>query len=208
MIVHVTHQHERTVVSKFSYEIGLLTSKHLLKIIVFLALPAAFFAYVLWQPNVSPSIAIAIAAPKVIPAPVWDEKKALAEKCDKTIPDLMEKATAAYAEKDYDLAVDTLWICQGYMSDPKVKEFYTRALTKRNKIKSDETDKQVKADKARKKKEGVIIGMTEQDVLESSWGRPVSVNTTSTAYRTRAQWVYKSGNYLYFEDGKLTSIQH
>lgn len=206
MIAHVTHQHERTVVSKLSYKLGVLVSQHRVEGIVILLLAAASVTYLLYRPSAPAPAPVAPA--KVTPAPVWDEKKALAEKCDKTIPDLMEKATAAYAEKDYDLAVDTLWICQGYMSDPKVKEFYTRALTKRNKIKSDETDKQVKADKARKKKEGVLIGMTEQDVLDSSWGRPENVNTTTTAYGTRSQWVYRSGNYLYFEDGKLTSIQH
>lgn len=63
-------------------------------------------------------------------------------------------------------------------------------------------------EKAQKKRAGVRIGMSKQDVIDSSWGRPTSVNRTTTAYGTHEQWVYGGGNYLYFEDGKLTSIQN
>jgi hypothetical protein len=68
--------------------------------------------------------------------------------------------------------------------------------------------KELKAEKIEKKKHGVQIGMTQQDVIDSSWGRPNSTNTTTTRGGVRAQWVYGSGNYLYFEDGILTSIQN
>ncbi|RVT48395.1 hypothetical protein [Rubrivivax albus] len=61
---------------------------------------------------------------------------------------------------------------------------------------------------AEAKKRGVTIGMTQQQVIESSWGRPESVNRTTTAHGVREQWVYGSGNYLYFEDGVLTAIQN
>jgi hypothetical protein len=64
--------------------------------------------------------------------------------------------------------------------------------------------------KARKKREGVRIGMTEQDVLDSSWGRPTSVNRTTTAHGTHEQWVYGNAHngYLYLDNGILTSIQN
>lgn len=61
---------------------------------------------------------------------------------------------------------------------------------------------------AEKKKQGVAVGMTKADVLASSWGRPQSINTTTTAYSVREQWVYGSGNYLYFENGVLKTIQN
>lgn len=60
-----------------------------------------------------------------------------------------------------------------------------------------------------KKKPGVKIGMTAKQVIEgSSWGKPQSVNRTTTANGVREQWVYGSGNYLYFHNGILQSIQN
>lgn len=64
-----------------------------------------------------------------------------------------------------------------------------------------------KEDKAAKKKQGVTVGMAEQEVLDSQWGRPTHINITQTSRGTRQQWVYGSGHYLYFEDGILQSIQ-
>jgi hypothetical protein len=64
------------------------------------------------------------------------------------------------------------------------------------------------AAKARARKGGVRIGMTTNQVLASNWGRPRSVNRTVTARGTTEQWVYGDGNYLYFEDGVLVTIQN
>jgi hypothetical protein len=64
-----------------------------------------------------------------------------------------------------------------------------------------------KADRARRKKQGVHIGMTASEVQMSSWGRPEKVNRSVYSFGVHEQWVYGSGNYLYFEDDKLTSIQ-
>jgi hypothetical protein len=60
---------------------------------------------------------------------------------------------------------------------------------------------------ALKKKQGVSIGMTKEDVLASSWGKPDSVNTSIYSFGTHEQWVYGLGNYLYFKNGVLSSIQ-
>ena len=58
-------------------------------------------------------------------------------------------------------------------------------------------------------KPGVRIGMTEQEVIDqSSWGRPLGRNRTTTASGTREQWIYGGRNYLYFENGRLTAIQN
>lgn len=66
----------------------------------------------------------------------------------------------------------------------------------------------MRAEAAMKRKRGVTIGMSQADVLASAWGRPEKVNTTTNAYGVREQWVYGNGNYLYFRDGILTSIQN
>lgn len=59
-----------------------------------------------------------------------------------------------------------------------------------------------------RRREGVEIGMTKQQVLASSWGRPQHVNQTITSSGTREQWIYGDGaGYLYFDGNLLTGIQ-
>lgn len=58
-----------------------------------------------------------------------------------------------------------------------------------------------------KKREGVSVGMSMEDVLASSWGTPQKVNRTITSRGTNEQWVYPGYQYLYFDNGKLRSIQ-
>jgi hypothetical protein len=60
---------------------------------------------------------------------------------------------------------------------------------------------------AEKRKEGVVLGMTKDEVRASSWGRPRDINRTTNRFGTTEQWVY-DGGYLYFTDGVLTSIQN
>ena len=58
------------------------------------------------------------------------------------------------------------------------------------------------------RKGGVAIGMNQTEVMASSWGKSSSVNRTTYSSGTHEQCVYGSGNYLYFKDGMLTSIQN
>ena len=51
------------------------------------------------------------------------------------------------------------------------------------------------------------IGMTTQQVLSSSWGRPDSVSVANDGSRTLEQWDYGAGNTLYFDRGRLHSFQ-
>jgi hypothetical protein len=60
---------------------------------------------------------------------------------------------------------------------------------------------------AERRREGVSIGMTQERVLQSSWGRPEHINRSDYSFGTKEQWVYGNGHYLYFENGVLTSIQ-
>jgi hypothetical protein len=51
------------------------------------------------------------------------------------------------------------------------------------------------------------VGMTAQQVINSSWGRPNSVTVVTEGYRTLEQWDYGAGNLLYFERGRLHSFR-
>lgn len=53
----------------------------------------------------------------------------------------------------------------------------------------------------------VKLGMTKE-MCRESWGDPNDINKTIGSWGTHEQWVYSGGNYLYFENGKLTSIQN
>lgn len=52
----------------------------------------------------------------------------------------------------------------------------------------------------------IRIGMTEEMVL-LAWGFPARVNTTLNANGKLQQWVYGSGNYVYLQNGIVTTIQ-
>jgi hypothetical protein len=53
----------------------------------------------------------------------------------------------------------------------------------------------------------LYIGMTAQQVLNSSWGRPDSVTTTVLGHQRLEQWDYGNRTSLYFGDGRLQRIQ-
>lgn len=57
-----------------------------------------------------------------------------------------------------------------------------------------------------KMKENPTIGMTEKEVIASTWGYTSKKNLTTTAQGTKEQWVYDRG-YIYFENGIVTAIQ-
>ena len=57
---------------------------------------------------------------------------------------------------------------------------------------------------------GVYIGMTEDQLWRSMWGKPTSINRTVTANNIREQWVYRGGKqegYIYLTNGVVTAIQ-
>lgn len=54
---------------------------------------------------------------------------------------------------------------------------------------------------------GVLVGMTKAQVLSSSWGKPIEVNTTVVKGLVSEQWIYPGHNYLYFDNDRLTAIQ-
>lgn len=56
-------------------------------------------------------------------------------------------------------------------------------------------------------KKKVKIGMTDKMCIEA-WGEPDSKNRTVLNGKETEQWVYKTGSYLYFDNGILTVIQN
>lgn len=83
-----------------------------------------------------------------------------------------------------------------------------RQLAKATEIENRQQKTYISAEQARKRREGVSIGMTQDDVLASSWGRPKHIHKTTTVTSTREQWVYGTGSYLYFENSRLIAIQN
>ena len=55
--------------------------------------------------------------------------------------------------------------------------------------------------------EKVRIGMSKEACI-LSWGEPEDINKTSGSWGVHEQWVYGSHSYLYFTNGRLTSIQN
>jgi hypothetical protein len=53
----------------------------------------------------------------------------------------------------------------------------------------------------------VVTGWSKAMCIES-WGEPSDINKTSGSFGVHEQWVYGDGTYLYFENGKLTTIQN
>lgn len=60
---------------------------------------------------------------------------------------------------------------------------------------------------ADKKNQGVSIGMSSEDVLLSSWGKPEKINKTTTENNISEQWIYGNSKYIYFDNGVVTAIQ-
>lgn len=110
------------------------------------------------------------------------------------------------AEKQFNGAAETLYVCAGRLSKEET-QLYEKALTLANAFNAEQVAKAKQQEKLQKKSQGVKIGMTQQDVLDSNWGRPKKVNRTTTANGVREQWVY-DGGYLYFSNGVLTTIQN
>ena len=57
------------------------------------------------------------------------------------------------------------------------------------------------------KSETVKKGMTSDECI-LSWGKPTDKNRTIGSWGVDEQWIYPNDNYLYFENGILTTIQN
>ncbi|NRR84991.1 hypothetical protein [Bacillus velezensis] len=95
---------------------------------------------------------------------------------------------------------NTLLIKDRVDDNPESTGFQRREVTY-----SENDDEQSEDEEYQEKK--IAIGMTKQEVIQlKDWGRPMSINKTTTASGINEQWVYGT-RYLYFDNGVLTTIQ-
>lgn len=134
--------------------------------------------------------------------------EALIAKCTTGISDLVNAAKAAMKNGYPAQASVLMKPCDGLMTDAPAKLIYVRAKEAESARLEKLQATLIRQEKAKKKSEGVSLGMSAQDALDSSWGRPEKVNRTTNSSGVREQWVYGSGSYLYFTNGVLTSIQN
>lgn len=129
--------------------------------------------------------------------------------CTNDLDSRLVSAKAKIKAKDYAAAISILEPCSALVSaDSEVAKTLNLASAADQKAKALAEATQRKKELAQWRKEGVSIGMTAERVRLSMWGKPQRINTTTNAYGVREQWVYGGGNYLYFQDGILTSIQN
>ena len=144
---------------------------------------------------------------------------------DKAFEQIIAQAQEQLNNKEYTKAQSLLKSYKD-LGNQTISDMYNNATNEVNRIEAEkkaqeeaerkaqqqkeeeERKKREAEEKARKKSEGVTIGMTQQEVLDSSWGKPKDINRTITENHVYEQWVYGYPNYLYFTDGILTSIQN
>lgn len=133
----------------------------------------------------------------------------LAACSDAAIADKLAVARTKMAGKLYIGAREALEHCKGNMAaDSEGAKLYAAAVKAIAQREEASRIMAERADKAARRQQGVSIGMTQQNVLDSNWGKPTKINRTVTAAGTTEQWVYGGGNYLYFgPDGTLRTVQ-
>lgn len=88
---------------------------------------------------------------------------------------------------------------EGYAEIPiSFVEWEAKYNVNKREIKQQEVDSQ---------KVNPSIGMTAEEVKDSTWGEPKDINRTTTEYGTSEQWVYPNYKYIYLDDGIVTTIQ-
>lgn len=193
--------------SKTSYQIGAFLGK---RRVIVVCVAIAVVGYAVWpERSVAPTPAAAALGED---SPSERLKKAtlagvkIPDPCDTGANERYASAKVLMKKADPDAAFDLLHPCRNSLSED-AKALYVQALTQANAKRAKVADAESKRIRAEKKRNGVTIGMTEQDARDSSWGKPQKINRTINAYGVSEQWVY-DGGYLYFKNGVLTSIQN
>jgi len=110
------------------------------------------------------------------------------------------KLSATLYDIDY-IAANSGWIFDDY--PPRILGERRAQFEARN----DPKRLQEQLEKERIIRHSVLyIGMTAQQVLNSSWGPPNSVTSSIVGWRRLERWDYGAGNVLHFEDGRLQRI--
>jgi hypothetical protein len=130
--------------------------------------------------------------------------------CTTGLAEQMASAKQLLAAKQPLQAYDVLFVCRDAHAAGPDAATYAKALAQWQQATDAKARQEQKAEAARKKREGVRLGMSPQDVLDSNWGKPDKINRTTRASGTSEQWVYRERGegYLYFDNDVLTSIQN
>lgn len=139
-----------------------------------------------------------------------------------------------YSEKNYSSIKTNLDLLKQYHPESqeytKAKSIYDQSLTDQELARKKAEQEAAKAEAARRAKMAPIErimekygcdediatlilhkqvrrGMTAEQ-CRAAWGRPEDINRTTGSYGVHEQWCYGGHNYLYFEDGILTTIQN
>jgi hypothetical protein len=188
-----------------SYRIGVLTRRHPLGAAVVLVL-VGLLAWAALR-SASPLQPAAVKPPLTTakPAPVVDEF------CSAGLDALVAKAKALTAKGQAVAAYDVLYPCRDQLLVSSEKAYYTKALAAYDEASSAALRKAEADRTALKKSLGVGLGMSREDALASSWGKPNHVNRTVSINGIQEQWVYKRGYnpaFLYFDGDVLVNIQN
>ncbi len=65
----------------------------------------------------------------------------------------------------------------------------------------------LKANDKRRSLSGIVLGMTEAQVLASAWGKPERTKEIKKAQSDKDAWYYSGGNTLFFDYGRLYEIE-
>lgn len=190
-----------------SYKLGKLVARNKpASLVVLVGLVAGIVGFIEHTPSNSAPAAMANSA--AVPTKAAAVPSAIETACTTGIDKKMTEAKKAMTEKDARRAFQVLYECRSWLQDGPNHAYFVYAMAEAEKASNAAIAKERAAALAERKKQGVSLGMSQDDVMQSSWGRPSHVNRTTTAAGVREQWVYGLHNYLYFEDGVLTSIQN
>lgn len=102
--------------------------------------------------------------------------------------------------------IDTIIANSGWIFD----DYPPRILNERRmqlEARSDPKREQERLEKERVMRHSLLyVGMTAQQVLNTTWGPPNNITTTIVGWRRLEQWDYGAGNVLHFEDGRLVRV--
>lgn len=101
---------------------------------------------------------------------------------------------------------------QLFLLDKETKEKYLKEKDKEDAIKRDSSYsswvRRFGKSTADQIKEGYIVIGWDKEKVKLSWGEPNDINKTISKYGTDEQWIYNNRSYVYFTNGKVTTIQN
>ena len=85
-------------------------------------------------------------------------------------------------------------------------DFYTKYKKELYYPRYDEEHPKTNTSGSSNAKSAPSVGMTADQVKKSSWGYPDKINKDTYSWGTTEQWVYNKKGYIYFKNGRVSSI--